>query len=1067
MTIPGVWYEWLCHSNFSFGIGGSHPEEYVTRAAALGYGGLGLCDYDGVYGIVRAYRRQQELQHTIKLFYGAELHLGPDHHRPLVYRDSIVLYARNRRGYQELCSLLSSAHEHSKREACLPLDRLLAANPRDLICLQPMRGLIRHGTPVAIEERYRLLKEHFGDQFHLVLSRHLSPVEDRWINPTLAWSRSLDIPCIFSQDAYFHQPDSKDLCDILQAIRLNKPLDAIIPHLFVNGERCLQEPALLATRYRAFVDYERILQKSQALAEQIEFSLSELRYQYPQEFLPPGYSSQTFLEEIVWHMAYRCYEGLIPSNIRSLLERELLLVADLDFADYFLTVWDIVRWAREQEILCQGRGSAANSAICFVLGITSVNPANFDVLFERFISRERGDPPDIDVDFEHERREEVIQYIYARYGRPRAAMVANVISFRNRSAIRMVGKALGIAPHIIQEATRLQELRLDKHTDAIELPEEDSIPWALWDQLASRIKGFPRHMGIHSGGFVINQDPLDSICPQEPATMPGRSVLQWSKDDIEHLTIFKIDVLALGMLTVLRKTMHLVEQHQDRRLELATIPENDAATYEMIQRAATVGTFQVESRAQMSMLPRMRPRCFYDLVVQIGIIRPGPIQGGLVHPFLRRRQGKEAIVYPDPRLEPVLRRTLGVPIFQEQVMRIAMTVGSFTPGEADQLRKHIGAWSLNKDLGPLVGRLEAGMRRNGVEERFIRQILDHLKGFANYGFPESHAVSFARLAYASCYLKRHHQEAFYTSLLNSQPVGFYSIHALVHSARREGSHILPIDVRISGWDSSLEPWGNERWAIRLGLNLVRGLRREGVDQLLAVRKRLGGWTDGPHFLKTTQLQRGDLTALAAADALHGCGYDRRSSLWIAAAHPHAPLLEMDETPFDFGREDALQRVERDFDSFATTLGEHPTRIIRETNWPFALPKAMLSLAKQLAHLPDRRHVNVFGLVLVRQAPMTAKGMMFFTLEDETGFINLAFTPQQVERFSPFIQQQGLLCVSGRLQRQAEGHSILVDRVHTPQPMTPEVLPLRRTRSEEPQSPATLQLEQLHKARNFH
>lgn len=1078
-------------------MGASYPEEYIDRATELGYRGLGLCDYDGVYGIVRAYRRHKELASSLQVFYGAEIHLQADHHRPLVYRDTLVFYALNLRGYGQLSRLLSLAHQNSKNEARLELAHLLQLPTTDLLCIQPMRGLIRRSRSEDLIQRYALLREYFPQRFYLALSRHLNPLEDAWITPTLRLSQQLDIPCIFSQDAYFHEPATKEVSDVLQAIRLNKTIDQVIPHLFVNSERSLQALPLLEQRYRCFSDSTSIIRQSQDLAARFDFSLAELRYHYPQEFLPLGYKAQTYLEELTWQAAGQRYGQRISTKIKDLLQHELRLVYELGFADYFLTVWDIVRWARTQAILCQGRGSAANSAICFVLGISSVDPACFDVLFERFISRERGDPPDIDVDFEHERREEVIQYIYQRYGRQRAAMVANVITFRERSALRSVGKALGISAVHLQESSHRQEMHLHKVTPHIqgenahspsEIKDEKSVPWEIWHRLALRIKGFPHHMGIHSGGFVVTQEALDLLCPQEPATMPGRTVIQWSKEDIEYLHVFKIDVLALGMLTVLRKAMHMIAQCHRISLELSSIPADDQATYQMIQRAETVGTFQIESRAQMSMLPRLRPQNFYDLVIQIGIIRPGPIQGGLIHPFLRRRQGLEPVIFPDPRLEPILRRTLGVPIFQEQVMRIAIAVGDFSAGEADQLRKHIGAWSLNKEWGPIVEKLESGMRRNGIKEHFIRQILDHLKGFANYGFPESHATSFAILAYASAYIKCHYKEAFYTALLNSQPVGFYSIHALVQCARREGLTFLPIDVQYSDWDSRidtiLQENGEKIFRIRLGMRLVKGLSRDGAELLLSKRSIVGSWAKLRDFLEQSQLSRRDLGALAAAQALASFGLERKNALWLTEGAPLAPLLDEEEA-YAFQGESELERVERDFDSFATTLGEHPAKIIRERHWAYSLASRLLSRAHDLERKADRTKVHIFGLVLVRQAPMTAKGMRFFTLEDETGYINLVFTPQTAEAFSALIHDQGFICATGRLQKEGEkrqrrkdidhshqdevfkGHSVLVEEVHRPLPADCSPIPIHEKKRARENTTKEDLVNKLPPARNYH
>ena len=663
-----------------------------------------------------------------------------------------------------------------------------------------------------------------------------------------------------------------------------------------------------------------------------------------------------------------------------------------------------------------------------MLRITAVDPTSFDLLFERFLSLERGDPPDIDVDFEHERREEVIQYIYQRYGRVRAAMVANVITFRTRGAIRSVGKALGISDSVLSHISNVKKCS-DKSLP--DIPDKHELPWKLWQTLTDKLVGFPRHMGLHSGGFIISQHELNQIVPQEPATMVDRTVIQWAKDDVESLGLFKIDVLALGMLTAIRKAFKLVQDHYQNDISLTAIPADDPDTYSMIQAAETVGTFQIESRAQMSMLPRLRPKSFYDLVVQIGIIRPGPIQGGLIHPYLKRRHGIEPVSYPHPKLIPILKRTMGVPIFQEQVMRIAMAVGDFTPGEADQLRKQVGAWSLNKDLGDFVEKFARGMRRNGIKEVHIDQLIGHLKGFANYGFPESHSASFALLAYASSYLKCHYQEAFYVALLNSQPMGFYSPHALLQSAKREGSTIKPISLNQSHWDVTIEADEPGVRAIRLGFRLVHGLSKQGAEKLISYREAHGSWTNVHMFLKDCPLHRGDLTALVASNALAELGIGRQEALWLATAVPIAPILDNEEQ-IALPQEDSLQQVDRDFAAFGTTLGQHPTEVMRQRFWSYPLAENDVKTSKMISRLPNNSMVIVFGMVLVRQQPPTAKGMVFFTLEDQTGYINLVFTPQKAEIFKSIIDRHGFLCAQGRLQVEGRGHSVLVQTVYSPQ-----------------------------------
>lgn len=1041
-------YEWLCHSNFSFLTGAAHPEEYVIQAAALGYQGIGLCDYDGVYGIVRAYRawqqQQQTTRHTLeRIFYGSEIHLQRDHQYPVVFQDTLVFYALSLAGYHNLCRILTASHRESKSQSQISLAELLSMDLNDLVCLIPMRGRIRRQNTPEVKRHWQLLKEVMPGRVYPVVSRHMNPSEDCWIRPTLQLIRQLDLPHLVSQDCYFHQPGNKDLCDLLQAIRLNKTVDMASSHMFVNSERCLLPADRFHRRYGSIPGYESALRHGHDLAERFQFDLHELRYRYPQEMIPDGMTSQMYLEAIAWRRAKEIYGESLSVRVKSLLTNELRLVATLQFADYFLTVWDIVRWARHQGILCQGRGSAANSAICFVLGITAVDPERFDLLFERFLSLERGDPPDIDVDFEHERREEVIQYIYEHYGRGRAAMVANVITYRSRGAIRAVGKALGVREDLLSEASELQGVRAYRHDSSTCLQALDAgetsdqgVPWQLWNDMANRLKGYPRHMGIHSGGFVLTHDCIEHLTPQEPATMVGRTVLQWSKDDIEALGIFKIDILALGMLTAVRKAFAMIRACYNVEMSMAALPQDDPETYGMIQQANTVGTFQIESRAQMSMLPRMRPEKFYDLVVQVGIIRPGPIQGGLIHPFLRRRHGLEPVTYAHPSLVPILERTMGVPIFQEQVMRVAMAVGGFSPGEADSLRKQIGSWSLNKNLGPLVQRLEQGMRAKGIPEAFVTQILGHLKGFADYGFPESHAVSFALVSYASSWLKCHYPAAFFAALLNSQPMGFYAPHALLQAAKRDGVVVLPICVNSSQWQASLEEYGEDQrgrqaFAIRLGFHMIKGLRREGVAALLALRQKRGPWQSLAEFLGEQPLFKGDLTALATSTALEVFGLERRAALWLAEAAPFAPLLEEDGLAHTFALEDPLVRAERDFESFGTTMGDHPVTIIKNHHWCFSVPLTKVVKSSELPHCPNNLILKAFGMVLVRQAPPTAKGMVFFTLEDEAGFVNLAFTPQVYEVYHQDIHSMGFLLVEGHLQKQGDSHSLLVKKVFRP------------------------------------
>jgi error-prone DNA polymerase len=1039
--------EWLCKTNFSFLQGASHPRDLVARANLLGYRSLCINDFDGAYGLARCYReleyiRQQGEHRGLELNYGAEIHFRRDHDLPLILQDTLVLVAQDQQGYGNLNRLLSYSHRESKDYANIPFEHLLNSSVEGLFAIAPMRGAIRCRNR---ENRHAELKQLFAGRYFLAVSRHLHPAEDRWINATLEQARIHGLEYIPSQDVFFHNRQQKCVSDLLQAIRNNRVFDECREHFFANAERCLHRSDELRRLYEVIPGYRRALDLSQALNRSCDFDLGQLGYHYPKEMIPAGLDANSYLRQLVLEGSQRKFDGQPCAKIMRQLEHELILIGELDFADYFLTVWDIVSWARQQGILCQGRGSAANSSVCYVLGITSVNPAQFDLLFERFVSMERGDPPDIDVDFEHERREEVIQYIYRRYGRERAAMVANVVTFRGKGALRAVGKALGADESLLKQMSKIASSRYfrGKGTGNIvralqqdheaDNPAAARVSWDLWMELSEKLHGFPRHLGIHSGGFMLADKPLNCLLPQEPATMPGRSVIQWCKEDIEALGFFKIDILSLGMLSAIRKCFDYIENYYSRSLSLDTIPDDDQATYAMIQKADTVGTFQIESRAQMSMLPRLKPACFYDLVIEVAIIRPGPIQGKVIHPYLARREGLEAITYPDERLRPILERTLGIAIFQEQAMRIAIAVGNFSAGEANELRKKIGAWGIkdfNRDLNPLLIKLEQGMRENGVKPEFAEQILGQMKGFAEYGFPESHAVSFSLIAYASCYLKRHYPAAFYISVLNSQPMGFYSPHALLQAARREGIELLPISLKQSQWDHCLEKSEPGReYAIRLGFRLIRGLTESSVARIIQRRCESDEvWSSFELFAQDCRLSRDEITALAAANLFSDMGDTRSDALWKSEAAVFNPLLDPVDDGIDWKPETQLEAIRKDFRAYKTSLGKHPAEVIKTTQWPYPVSVERFISAEQLVDLPADSDVFAFGMVLVKQSPGSAKGMVFVTLEDESGFINLAFTPQVYTRFYRQIDQQPFLCVVGRLQRVDESHSILVKRV---------------------------------------
>lgn len=1129
MTKKIGWTEWLSKSNFSFLAGASHPHEMIEKAGACEYRAMAVNDYDGVYGLARSAIEHKKQKQNYKLLHGAELRLNFNKDQCTLMQDSLVAIARNSSGYKQLNQIINYSHRDSKTETKLNINELRDFKTEDLLFLQPMRGLIRKGIP---KTQYELRKEILKD-YHLCVSRHLHPAEDQFIKKQLQLAEDLNLKTIYSQDAFFHSAGRKPMSDLLHSIRTNLPIHKACAHFFPNAERHLHKLDDIHKLYSPLPNYEESLLLSKSLTDEIDFGFGELKYQYPKEMIPEGYTAQSYLAALTWEGAKKRFGEQLTERVRQALHHELELIEHLGYADYFLTVWDIVRWARSQNILCQGRGSAANSSVCYVLEITAVNPNHFDLLFERFMSKERGDPPDIDVDFEHERREEVIQYIYERYGRARAAMVANVICFQKKGAMRAVGKAFGFSEDILKNAANLysskafrgkstgdiinnvkeeQEVRslaqevleeenptnshypnLDKHPReqkhltkehvkeitekksreqikaetkahyslnpyndnrlnikkldsefAPFIDEEERIEdilkqnYELWTKLSEELTGFPRHLGIHSGGFIIAQNTLDELVAQEPASMEGRTVIQWCKEDIEALGFFKIDVLALGMLTAIRKCFTDIAEKYQNNLDLYNIPADDHSTYTMIQKADTVGVFQIESRAQMSMLPRLKPKNFYDLVIEIAIIRPGPIQGGIIHPFLKRRQGLEPVVFPSEKLRPILSKTLGVTIFQEQAMRIAIEVGDFTAGEANELRKNIGAWNMpghSQNLPPMLEKLERGMRKNGIEENFIKSLLQQMKGFAEYGFPESHAISFAFLAYASCYLKCHYPAAFFTSILNSQPMGFYSPHALLQAAKRDGVSLFPVSIQYSDWDHKLEAvHGKEPplYGIRMGFRLVKSLSSNAVERILEARKKAGPFKSFEDFLSRCLLYRDELTALAASDCFSVFGLSRKEAIWLSEALPIKPLVEQEERKLYWRKEGKFEQIEKDFKSFQTSLKDHPVKLVKDSYWPYKIPKERIIASNQFSKVIRNQVIHIFGMILVRQAPPSAKGMVFVTLEDEYGFINLAISPQVYQKFYPLIERQAFVCVEAKMQKEGESHSLWVKRFSVPE-----------------------------------
>jgi error-prone DNA polymerase len=846
-----------------------------------------------------------------------------------------------------------------------------------------------------------------------------------------ALGRLLDVPCVAAGDVHLHRRSRRALQDVLTAIRLGKPLQAAGYAVFPNGERCLRPLQRLRELYPA-----PLLARTLEIAERCTFKLDELRYEYPEEIVPAGATPTSHLRALTMRGCAQRWPAGAPPAVLANIEHELRLIAELKFEPFFLTVHDVVQFARSQEILCQGRGSAANSTVCYCLGITEVDPSRMAMLFERFISKERNEPPDIDVDFEHERREEVIQYIYGKYGRERAALAATVICYRPRSALRDVGKALGLDLAQVDKLARGMQWWDGERIDPERIrasgfdPENPVIARLI--ALAAQIMGFPRHLSQHVGGFVIARGRLDELVPIENAAMPDRTVIEWDKDDLDALGLLKVDVLGLGMLSALRRAFDLVNRFgrssaRRSNLDLATVPAEDAAVYEMICRADTTGVFQIESRAQMSMLPRLRPKNYYDLVIEVAIVRPGPIQGEMVHPYLRRRSGEEAVTYPSKEVEAVLKRTLGVPIFQEQVMQLAIVAAGFSPGEADGLRRAMAAWKRKGGLEPFQRRLIDGMRERGYPESFAQQIFNQILGFGEYGFPESHAASFALLVYTSAWLKHYEPAAFCAALINSQPMGFYAPAQLVRDARVHGVEVRAVDAAVSDWDCTLEPRTDGRPALRLGLRLVKQLSSEGAVRLLAARaaRAFDGIAD---LAERGGLDRRDLEALAAADALRGLAGHRHRAVWqVTGVERVLPLLpaatvQPEGIPLLKAPREG-QDIVADYGSTGLTLRRHPLCLLREK-----LQRRGVLPTQELWELPNGIWVRTAGLVITRQRPGSAGGVTFVTMEDETGYVNLIVWNRVAEAQRAALLESRLLEVQGKLQREGDVQHVIAQRL---------------------------------------
>ncbi|WP_458368587.1 error-prone DNA polymerase [Pseudomonas mandelii] len=1004
-----------CLSNFSFQRGASSALELFQRAKKHGYQALAITDECTLAGIVRAWQAAKSVE--LPLIIGSEVRIenGP----------KLVLLVENLEGYQTLCRLITRARRRTEKGQYQVLREDFS---------EPMPGLLALWVPDTVDDfaSGHWLKQTFTDGLWLAVQLHRGQDDTRRLDALLTLARELRIPAVASGDVHMHTRGRRALQDTMTAIRHHLPVAEAGLRLHPNGERHVRSLDALQSIYP-----QVLLDETLTIARRCTFDLGQLRYQYPRELVPQGQTATSWLRHLTEEgIAWRWPDGP-QAKVLVQIDKELELIAELGYESYFLTVHDIVRFAREQKILCQGRGSAANSAVCFALGITEIDPDRTTLLFERFLSKERNEPPDIDVDFEHERREEVLQYVFQRYGRTRAALTAVVSTYHAAGAVRDVAKALGLPPDQINaladccghwsDATPPVERLLEGGFD----PESPVLRRVL--SLTQQLIGFPRHLSQHPGGFVISEQPLDSLVPVENAAMAERTIIQWDKDDLDAVGLLKVDILALGMLSAIRRCFDLLRRHRHLDLSLATIPAEDVQTYDMIGRADTIGVFQIESRAQMSMLPRLKPRTFYDLVIEVAIVRPGPIQGGMVHPYLRRRNKEEPEVYPSPALEVVLKRTLGVPLFQEQVMQIAIVAADYSPGEADQLRRSMAAWKRHGGLEPHKDRLAAGMKKNGYTAEFAAQIFEQIKGFGSYGFPESHAASFALLTYASCWLKCHEPAAFACALINSWPMGFYSPDQILQDARRHHLQIRPVDVRASDWDCSLEPITGTQPAIRMGLRMIKGFREDDARRIEAARAK-GVFVDIADLGERARLDARAQEQLADAGALRGLAGDRHRARWEVAGVQKqlglfAGLPSQEEPAIYLPKPTVGEDLLADYNSVGTTLGPHPLALLRGE-----LKARRCRSSKELMEVEHGRPVSVAGLVTGRQRPGTASGVTFVTLEDEFGNINVIVWRDLADRQRKVLVGSQLLKVDGRWEKEGEVRHLIAGRLSDLSPL---------------------------------
>ncbi len=1014
-------------TNFSFLRGASHPGELVEQATALGYKEIAITDRNSFAGLVRAHAAAR----------AKEMRIIPACRLDLLDGCSLLAYPTNKDGYSQLSSLLTVGNLRAEKGECHLYKGDVYQYAKDMKLMVVPPAVLNHNFQFepAFEQALKEYKDVFGKELYIASSRPYQGDDNKQLYRLSQLSKQLQIPLVATNDVHYHIAKRRQLQDVLTCIREKCTIHTAGFRLHPNAERHLKSGDEMLRLFRQYPD---AIKRTQEIAEACRFSLSELKYEYPEELTTEGRTPQEELTYLAWQGAKRCFGDPLPEKTIKIINHELDFIEKMNYANYFLTVYDIVRYARSQNILCQGRGSAANSTVCYCLGITSIDPVKFDLLFERFISSARNEPPDIDVDFEHERREEVIQYIYDKYGRDRAAIVATVTQQHQKGALRDVAKAMGIS---VDTINRLTSSMWDSIAEWVNEKQITEQGFDLKDKhlrktlsLTRQYMGFPRQLGQHTGGFVITKSKLSDLCPILNARMENRTCIEWNKDDIDALGFLKIDVLALGMLTCIRKAFELAKKHYGKEYTLANIPQDDPAVYEMVSHADTIGVFQIESRAQQSMLPRLKPTCFYDLVIEVAIVRPGPIQGDMVHPYLRRRNGEEKVEYPSKELEEILCRTLGVPLFQEQAMKIAIVAAGFTPAEADELRRSMATFKAQGMVTKFEQKLIKGMMERGYSYEYAHRVFKQLEGFGSYGFPESHAASFALLVYVSSWLKCYYPDVFTCALLNSLPMGFYQPAQLVIDAKKHGVVVRPVDINNSTWDNLLEELDGKYCALRLGFRHVKGLREEDMQVLVTGRKKVFA---GIRELVDMGLSKSTLEKLADADAFRSIGLDRRRALWEISACNDNPIgLFAGQPSVNPGEEKVIlpqmsdaEHVIQDYKTTSLSLKAHPVSFVREK-----LELLHIVPTGQLSSMHNGDKVKVAGLITVRQRPGTAEGVCFVTIEDETGISNLVVFPNIFERFRKELLQASLFMAEGKLQVEGEVIHVIVQHCYDLSPL---------------------------------